>query len=127
MSLTNVTVDRIFEGSRATFLSRIVAPDGSYLTQADIDAITYYVYDSDDLTNHLYTGPIDKTTAVFDTLQTGNLWTIDDTGYNFIYTAQETENLEARHRYTIQFIFTLSTAETFPVVFGLTIRPIAPE
>ena len=127
MSLTNVTVDRIFEGSRATFISRIVAPDGSYLIQSDIDGITYYVYDSDDLTNHLYTGQIDKTTTVFNTLQTGDIWTVDDTGYNFLYTMEETEDLPARHRYTIQFIFTLSTAETFPVIFGLTIRPIAPE
>lgn len=127
MSLTNITVDRIFEGSRATFLSRIVAPDGSYLVQGDIDAITYYVYNSDDLTNHLYTGPIDKTTAVFNTLQTGDMWTVDDIGYNFLYTMEETEDLEPRTRYTIQFIFTLSTAETFPIIFGLTIRPVAPE
>ena len=73
-------------------LARVVNWAAEYITLASISSIAYTVslVDEDDedvataVTGHNGEA-IAKADAVFDTLQTGDIWTVDDTGYNFKY------------------------------------------
>lgn len=76
----------ILEGESVPLLSRVRAYDGGYLIQADVSSIAYQVDDLDDPTATGDTGSLTTSDVIFDTLQTGNLWTEDDTGYNFAWT-----------------------------------------
>ncbi len=76
----------ILEGESVPLLSRVRAYDGGYLIQADVSSIAYQVDDLDDPTATGSTGSLLASNVIFDTLQTGNLWTEDSTGYNFAWT-----------------------------------------
>jgi hypothetical protein len=79
-----------FKNGSAVLMARIVDSDGENIEQASVSAIEYSVYEldpcrPDNLT--VVTGhdgvTLDVSDVVFDTLQTGGLWTVDETGYNF--------------------------------------------
>lgn len=81
-------------GSTPVLTARIEARDGDELepvVQADVDEIVYSVRDLDDPdpTTGVYRessgGAIVVADAIFDTLQTGDLWDEDGIGYNFLF------------------------------------------
>jgi len=76
----------ILEGASVPLLSRVRAYDGGFLVQADVSSIAYQVDDLDYPTVTGATGALLASNVVFDTLQTGDLWTEDSTGYNFAWT-----------------------------------------
>jgi phage gp36-like protein len=76
----------ILEGESVPLLSRVRAYDGGYLQQADVSSIAYTVADLDDPETSTAPGSLAAGDVVFDTLQTGDLWTEDSTGYNFSWT-----------------------------------------
>ena len=80
----------VFKNGSATMLARVVGADAQPIVQADIASATYSVFllDGDDPDSRTaVTGQTDVSLTVadiiFDTLQTDDLWTVDDIGYNF--------------------------------------------
>ncbi len=79
-----------FKNGSVTMLARVVGADGSVIVQADISSAKYSVYLLDDqdadsrtaITGHAAVALV-VATVIFNTLQTDELWTVDDTGYNF--------------------------------------------
>lgn len=122
-NLTKTTVGTIFESSSARFLGRIVDTNGDYIVQSDINTINIYIYDASDDTL-IDTYLVDKAQVIFDTLQTGGVWTIDSTGYNFSHLILDTSNLLAKNNYKIQYKFVLNDSSIFWCYFILKIREL---
>lgn len=94
--------------------------DGNLITQAAISSISVAVKrfpkdDADSIVETLAATPVDKTTTVFDTLQTPSRWTEDDTGYNFLHTVPASAFPEPGIHEIVYLITPVSGSE-FPVV-----------
>ena len=79
-----------FKNGSAVLLARIVDSAGEAITQAGVDEIEYSVFELDPCRPDVlavvagHDGvTLDVGDVVFDTLQTGGLWTVDEVGYNF--------------------------------------------
>lgn len=79
-----------FKNGSAVLMARIVDSDGENIEQAGVSAIEYSVYELDPCRPDNLTVvaghdgvELDVADVVFDTLETGGLWTVDETGYNF--------------------------------------------
>jgi hypothetical protein len=80
----------VFKNGSATLLARVVGADGTPIGRAEVAAIAYTVYLLDDqdpdqqasLAGHAGVG-LEVSDVLYDTLQTGLLWTRDAVGYNF--------------------------------------------
>lgn len=99
------TID-IFQGAAARLQDRIVLSDQSVVTQADVNNWSVKVYDqsSGKLIKTLVSGETDTTENFFDTLQTGNGWSRDATGYNFEYViAGDDFKQEGGKQYRVEF------------------------
>lgn len=80
----------VFQNGTAVLMARVVGPDGDPIETADVSSIRYSIYEI----NHLDPGDLSVVAGhedvaltvgnvIYDTLQTGGLWTVDATGYNF--------------------------------------------
>ena len=92
-----------FKNGSAVLMARIVDSDGENIQQAAMSSIRYSIYELDPCRPDnlsVVAGHDDVSLTVgdvvFDSLQTGGLWTVDEEGYNF------------RHEIDV------STAEAFP-------------
>lgn len=75
--------ETIFEETTPTFLGRLMRDASGVETavvQADLDTITYQVWLEGTLVS---SGSLTVSAVVYDTLQTGSIWTKDAIGYNF--------------------------------------------
>jgi hypothetical protein len=103
MSQANDIFGTAFKNGTAVLMARIVDAAGANVLQAGIAAIEYAVYELDPCRpNNLAAvaghDGVSLTVAnvIYNSLQTGGLWTVDEVGYNF------------RHEIDV------STAEAFP-------------
>lgn len=79
-----------FKRGSAILLARLVDSAGQPLQQAGVAAAEYSIYELDPcrvdhqsaVAGHEAV-PLDVGQTIFNTLQTGGLWTVDDVGYNF--------------------------------------------
>lgn len=109
----------IWEDSTPTFLARLkVSSSGSLtnLTQSLTSSITYSVYQRG---TSIGTGTLTVSSVVFDTLQTGSLWTVDSTGYNFRTELANTLFPTGNKEYRVEFKFTLSGGAVQHLVFDV--------
>lgn len=120
-----------FEATGITLMDRVQGNGGANITQAAITSIAYTVKrypsenDAENCTNatDVVTGTLNKTSVVFDTLQTAAPWdsTADPTGYNFRYDSPVTDRPAVSgggtywHRYDI--VFTPASGAAFAVVW----------
>ena len=75
-----------FEYGSAVFMVRIVDAAGANVQQSGIASINYSIYEIDSPTavaGH-DTVNLDVVDVIFDELQTGGLWTVDEVGYNYL-------------------------------------------
>lgn len=95
-----------------------VQHDGANITQEGINAITYTVIRHNKSTGAATTivdgVSIDKTTTVFDMLQTAPRWKLDNTGYNFAFTVPAA-SFPGPDIYFVEFLFTPATGSPFVV------------
>ena len=113
----------IWEDSAATLMARVVGADGSHITQATINAISYKIFDLNSATpgTAIKSGNLVVANTVFDSLQTDARWTEDSTGYNFRVTQAADTSVFATggHRYRQEILFDPVTGEDFWVVFEI--------
>ena len=116
-----------FKNGSVTMLARVVGADAAAIVQADISTIAYTVYLLDDqdadsrtaVTGH-DAAALSIATVIFDTLQTGDEWTEDDTGYNFSHVLDVSSNEAfaiAGRRYLVEHILTPATGQVILVRF----------
>jgi hypothetical protein len=79
-----------YKNGSATLMARVVDASGSNVQQAGIVAIEYSIYELDPCRPDNLTAvtghdgvSLDVEDVIFNALQTGGLWTVDEVGYNF--------------------------------------------
>jgi hypothetical protein len=80
----------VYKNGSAVLMARIVGLDAAPLNQAQVASIRYSVLELDDTAIDVQTPvaghddlALDKAVVVFNSLQTGPIWDVDATGYNF--------------------------------------------
>lgn len=112
-----------FADSGATILARAYGTSGSYITQAAISSITCAVTDITTGTAvSVITPSIVVSSVVFDTLQTGGMWTKDSTGYNFRHALPATAFPDSGHVYQVVYTVTPSSGAVFFIVAQVTAK-----
>lgn len=115
----------IWENADATFLARVkISSSGALanVTQAAVSTITYGV-------NHLDTGTqtgsgsLTVSGVVYDTLQTGTIWTADATGYNFLASIAAS-SFPYPGAYRVEFKWTLTGGTVFWLVYQVTVENV---
>lgn len=102
------TKAQTWEGISPVLMARIVDSDGAEILQAGLSAINYYIYDLDDPDTQLSTSTLTIASVIFDTLQTGDPWTADGDGYNFLWKVPTASlpNASGATRYRVEIVFT---------------------
>jgi len=123
--LALVTKASVHEDTDITFLARVLVDASNTLTpavQADISTITYAVYAG---ATSIGTGSVAVSSSVYNTLQTGTIWGVDSTGFNFKATLANTLFPTGSTTYTVDFKFTLASGNQFFVSFEVVTRDLA--
>jgi hypothetical protein len=108
-------------------LARVVGADAAVITQTDIVSGVYSVYllddqDADsrtDVTGHSAVALV-VNDVIFNTLQTDDLWTVDDEGYNFRQVLDVSANeafVVAGRRYLAEITLTPSSGQVIVIRF----------
>jgi len=120
-----------FKNGTITMLARVVGADAADIVQADITSIAYSIYLLDDqdadsrtaVTGHA-AGALVVADTIYDTLQTGDEWTVDDTGYNFAHVIDISTNAAfeiAGRRYLVEVILTPAAGQVILVRFRVNV------
>lgn len=106
-----------WEDASLTVMARIQGNAGTNITQASLSSITCKVFDLDNANVVVATPAVTISSAVFDSLQTTDpRWTKDTTGYNFRFTVTASSFPTGSRRYQIEFVFTPTSGDVFPLV-----------
>ena len=115
--MANRQTFQAWEDSGLQCMARIENWDGDLLLQADLGTITYKVFRKD---SNAWTetgdGTLVVSAVIFDTAQTDSGWPYDD-GFNFKTLLPSSAIPTGGRTYRIEFIFTPSGSQSFPVVF----------
>lgn len=113
----------VWEESGFICLARVLGNAGTAITQASISSINRKVFNR-------ATGVEISSTAltvsavVFDTLQTGDIWSEDSTGYNFSDGPAAADFSDANQTYRIEYTFTPASGQIFRSVFEVRTKDI---
>lgn len=132
MSKVNKTT--AFEDTGVSLMDRIQGNGGTNITQASITSIAYKVYECTSMQKAEAadgtlgtSGTLNKTTVVFDTLQTAAPWdsNADPTGYNFRYDSVAADRPTGGKWYRYEIVFTPTSGAPFAVVWIVETLPMA--
>lgn len=124
-NLAKVPQAVVFEDTTVKFLARLMVDASNVLTaavQADFSAITYAVYSGE---TSIGTGTLTVSSVIYNSLQTGSIWTVDSTGFNFKATLAASLFPTGNTTYTVEFKHTLADASVFWSVFEVRTHAIA--
>ncbi len=94
----------VVEATGFVNMGRILAIDtGDPLVQADISAISRKIFIGDSIQS---TDALTVVTAMFDALQNNDIWTLDDTGFNFRDIIEATKLPDGNTLYDVWWEFT---------------------
>lgn len=116
--------DTIFEETTPTFLARLMRDASGVETavvQADVSTITYQVWLEGTLVN---SGSLTVSDVVYNTLQTGSIWTQDTTGFNFKHKLSDTNFVSGNKTYTVIHHVTLTGGDKAKGVWQVTTHDI---
>jgi hypothetical protein len=121
--------DTAFTTGFAILMARLVDGSGAAVRRADVLAVDYSIYELDpcwpnNLTiiagcRHI---ELDVEEVLFDAVQSDNMWTVDDTGYNFrheIRPARAQAFPKAGVDYELQYRFTSRCGQKITVRFRI--------
>ena len=118
-----------FKNGTALLMARIVDSAGANVQQAGIVAIEYSIFELDPCLPNQQTPvaghnevELDVADVIFNALQTGGLWTVDDVGYNFRHEIDVTETEafpKAGAQYQVRYQLTPTTGQKTIVRFQL--------
>ena len=103
------------EDGTAYVLARILRKDSNHAMSvpatSDFSSITRGVYLTRTSTAVLAATTLTTTNVVLSSLSTGNIWTADSTGFNFIDTVPSSGFPDGGEVYTLEYKFTLASGE----------------
>ena len=120
-----------FKNGAITLLARIVDENDDNVLRAGVASIAYTVYLLDDQDANKRTAvnghsdvAVMVSSAIYDTLQTADVWTVDATGYNFRHTldvASHPAFAIAGRRYLIEYRLRPATGQIILVRFRINV------
>ncbi len=115
----------VLEDGAALCMARVQGLDAVNITQASlaVGGLTGKSIRMDDPTIIIGLTLV-ITTNIFDALQTDARWTVDALGYNFRHIVPASALSAGAKQYSVEYIFTDTNGDTFPVVFEITTKPI---
>lgn len=121
MSCTTPTC--VFTGNTPLMMARITGRDGSFdsaaVTQSDVSSITYTVVDANNDHTQTVGGSLTVADVFYDTLQTGDIWTTDSTGFNFAHMLSSAAIDKENHQYIVEYTVTLTDGTVFSWQYSL--------
>lgn len=114
----------VWEGSSPVNMARVVGYDNANINQASVSELHYMVTQLVDgvETEVAPSTELTVTDVIFDTLQTGNGWTEDTTGYNFRHQLAATDLPDGGVVYTVTYRFEDTSGKHYFVSFELTTK-----
>ena len=122
----------VFKNSSIILLARIVGEDGLPITTSTLSSIDYTIYELDEANPDTLTAVTGHTSvsvtvagAVFDQLQSDELWAVDTEGYNFKHVLDVNVNqafTKAGYHYQVRFELTPTSGQTIVARFKLKAR-----
>lgn len=119
----------VFKNGSVVLMARIVDAAGTDITQSGLSAVAYSIYEldacrPDSLTVVAGHDSVNLNVAdvVFDTLQTDDLWTVDQEGYNFRHELDIQQNEAfpiAGVHYQVRYVVTPTNGQKVIVRFRL--------
>lgn len=132
MPTANDTYGTAFQGGAAIFLARLLHADDTLVDAAEIDSISYTIYELDPCRENESTPvtghqgvPLSAGSVIFESLQTGAPWSVDSIGYNFRHDLSVTSNVafpNAGRLYQIRYEMHPTVGQV--IVFRFQIRAI---
>lgn len=118
MSPTDILCFSVWEDSSLTVMARITGNAGTNITQASLTSIKLRVFDLDDDGAEVGAeATLTISSVVYDSLQTSDpRWTVDSTGYNFLYTIPAARFPTGPCLALCQFVITPTSGDPFPFV-----------
>lgn len=102
----------VYEGGRIVLLARIEKDDAAAVEQTDVYSINLKCYDTEDPGNPVVSVDLDITEVIYNTLQTGNGWTLDSaanpdpisglSGWNFRYVCGNSFFPRGNRKYAVE-------------------------
>lgn len=135
--MANVTTTGIhYAQSSLTLLARITDAENAIIQQADVSTIKYesWIIEPPSVPTRVTAATsLTKTDVIFDALQTDDIWTVDEEGYNFRATLATTDfpqqvktqyqgNPSVAQKVEVQFV--LANGHVFYVPYEIEVRPI---
>jgi hypothetical protein len=118
-----------FKNGSAVLMARIVDSAGDYVQQVGITEIEYSIYELDPCRSDVLAPvaghdgvALDVEDVIYNTLETGGLWTVDETGYNFrheIDVSQSEAFPKAGVQYQVRYELTPSVGQKTIVRFQM--------
>lgn len=126
MSATDITKEVVWEDAGAICLARVVGVDGANITHSDVTSIARKIFDLDSSTptTAVDTSTLTVADTVYDTLQTDDRWSKDDTGYNFLDTVAASVLTTGDHSYLVEYKVTPVAGEVYWLVYQLYARNV---
>ncbi len=122
--IPTVGIGKLFEGVSPSLMARVVGSDAVAITQSDIASIAYTIWDLSATSSAINSGSLDAADVVFDSLQTDDRWTVDDTGYNFRWAAAASlfPAFDAiKKTFRVEIVLTDTVAAEIALLFELTL------
>jgi hypothetical protein len=126
------TLGTVFVNGTAAMIARVLGGDAQPIKQADVETIKYSIFlldDGDPTARDAVEGhsaaTLDAAAVVFDVLQTDAVWTVDQTGFNFLHTIDVTEHAafaQAQKHYLVEY--TIQPAAGQPIIVRFLISTI---
>lgn len=105
---------RAMEDSGCSIMARVRLPSAAYITQAATTSVSRTVKPLHK-PGAASSSSLTVSNVVFDTLQTGNFWTKDTTGYNFRDDISASVFVDKNGKYAVTYLFTPASGAAFKV------------
>jgi hypothetical protein len=118
-------IGRIFEDSSASFLARIRKANGGLIQQSDINSILVKVFNTHaSSVTPVYSDTLVISSVIFNTLQTGEQWGLDATGYNFIHTVPATAFATPSKNHRVEYKISLTDGGIIWLTADVVVQPV---
>ncbi len=131
MSVVSDTYGAVFAGGSVVTLARLETADGQPITPSGIDSASYSIVEVDlcGTGDQAVVGHTDQAvppmSVLFEAMQTGAIWDVDSTGYNFRHEIDVTSDSAfsiAGKTYVVRYRLTPVSGQ--PVIFQYSIRAV---
>lgn len=112
------------EDHPVTILARMENLNGDLITQSNVVAIEYSVFDIDSKTpdTRIASGNVSVVRSVFNSLQLDDRWDIDRQGFNFAHTQAATVFSTGSRQYDLEYEFTGTAGVQSTFGLGVTLH-----